>query len=173
MRQKRIITLIIFFTLFFSILVANDSRSFINIETKVEPRVIVMGEEGILKIKVTPASTMRISSSPEFVVRLNESDSGVVFTKNFFTASELEFKTQQEGSNIFLNLGKEILIPFKIESTDSSSDIQSHNHRISGKIIYTAVEKKDSWSVKTFQTFSTYFKSKIKKNKKQKRSARK
>ena len=158
MKTKIILLLSIILFFVSSAIFSNKKNVFINIKTSIEPNIINIGEEGILKIKVTPAMHVRISSSPEFVIRLNKNDSGIVFTKNFFTASELEFKTKQEGNNVFLDLAKEILIPFKIESSFPNS------HKISGKIIFTAVEKKDNWSVKTFQTFSTIFKSKIEKS---------
>ncbi len=140
-----------------------DNSTFLNIELFVEPNVITIGEEGVLKIKVTPAKNIRISSSPEFVIRFNESETGVTFTKNFFTAAELEFKTKQDGNNVFLELEKDILIPFKIDSPGPGF------HKISGKVVFTAVEKKDNWSVKTFQKFSINFRSKIKKRKRNKR----
>ena len=88
---------------------------YIKIEAVVQPEVVRTNEEGILKIKVTPSEHVKISSAPEFVIRLDENEY-IRFTKNFFTASELDFKTKQEGNNIYLDLEKEIEIPFKNES---------------------------------------------------------
>lgn len=156
MLRARIFLVFSFFFIY-SFSLAEQVNSFVSIETTVEPNIIEIGDKGVLKIKVKPMLAVRISSSPEFVVRLNESDNGVVFTKNFFTASELEFKTEQVGTNVFLDLEKEIVIPFKIDNAYPGL------HKISGKIVFTAVDKKDNWSVKTYQTFSTFFKSEIKK----------
>jgi len=156
---KAVLLVPIFLLFFGQPIYSNSNDSFIDIIVSVEPNIITIGKEGVLKIKVVPNTAVRISSSPEFVVRLSDSDENVVFTKNFFTASELEFKTVQEGKNVFLNLNKEILIPFKVIAPYPGT------HKISGKIIFTAIEKKDNWSIKTFNTFSTYFKSELKKKK--------
>ncbi len=171
MIKLKFILLFIIFT-FINQTIFSNENTFIKIEATVEPEIIIIGQEGILKIKITALDSVMISSSPEFVVRLNDSENGIIFAKNFFTASELEFKTKQEGLNVFLDLEKKILIPFKIDESYPLSQ-----HKISGNVIFTAVEKKDNWSVKTFKNFSTtYFKSKklkIKKNSRNRKNYKK
>jgi len=164
----KILTPLLLILLYSVFLYPEQVNSFVSIDARIEPNTINIGEEGVLNIRVKPSMAVNISSTPEFVIRLNESDNGIVFTKNFFTASELEFKTKQVGDNVFLDLEKEIIIPFTINNAYPGL------HKISGKIIFTAVDKKDNWSVKTFHTFSVFFKSEIKKvRKKNKRKKRK
>ena len=136
-------------------------EDYLKIITNVTPRTILQGEEGILKIKITPKSGLKISSHPEFIIKL-DNNSDFSFPKIFFTASELNFQTKQENDAILLDLEKEIEIPFKVNENSLIG-----KHKISGEVIFTAVFK-DQWSLKTYQKFITNFFSKknLKKKKK-------
>lgn len=128
-------------------------ENYLKINAKVTPRIILQGEEGVLKIKITPKNGLKISSHPEFIIKL-DTNSGFTFPKIFFTASELNFQTIQEDDAILLDLEKEIEIPFKVKENSLIG-----RHKISGEVIFTAVFQ-DHWSVKTYQTFITDFFSK-------------
>lgn len=128
-------------------------EDYLKITATVKPRSILQGEEGILKIKITPKDGLKISSHPEFIIKLNNNN-GYAFPKIFFTASELHFQTKQEDDAILLDLEKEIEIPFKVKENSLIG-----RHKITGEVIFTAVFQ-DHWSVKTYQTFITDFFSK-------------
>jgi len=138
-----------------------SQEDYLKISTNVTPKTILQGEEGILKIKITPKNGLKISSHPELIIKL-ESNSGFSFPKVFFTASELNFQTKQENDAILLDLEKEIEIPFKVNKNSLIG-----KHKISGEVVFTAVFK-DQWSLKTYQKFITNFFSKknLKKKKK-------
>ncbi len=123
---------------------------YLKITSNVTPKIIRQGEEGILKIKITPRNDIKISSHPEFIIKLNE-NSDLTFSKVFFTASELDFQTKQEENIVSLDLEKEIAIPFKVNEESLIG-----KHKISGEIVFTAVFK-DHWSLKTYQKFFTNF----------------
>lgn len=139
-----------------------SQQDYLKITTEITPRRIRQGSEGILKIKFTPKEGVLISSHPDFIIKL-QNNPNLGFAKVFFTASELDLQTKQIDGAVYLDLGKELEIPFKV---NGNSLIGKHD--ISGEIIYTAVFK-DRWSLKTYQKFKTEFYSLKKRFKKKKR----
>jgi len=151
MQKKIYFGLILLFTV---ILVnAPSQEEYLRINANVEPRSIKQGEEGTLKIKIIPGSSLKISSHPEFMIKLDKSNN-ISFPKLFFTASELDLPTSQENEAVFLDLEKEVIIPFKV-----NEDSLLGQHKISGEVVFTAVFKKDNWCLKTYQKFTADFKS--------------
>lgn len=127
-----------------------SQEDYLKIDCQVTPRAIPQGQEGVLKIHIITRSGIRISSYPEFMIRLDDSPS-LSFAKSFFLGSELNFPTAQENGNVFLDLQKEVEIPFRVnESALTGSQL------LTGEIVYT-VFFQDSWHVKTFQKFSVSF----------------
>jgi hypothetical protein len=116
----------------------------------VEPRAIKQGEEGVLRMKITPKNGIKISSHPEFMIKLDK-NTNLSFSKVFFTASELDFQTRQENNAVFIELEKEVSILFKV---NEESLIGSQ--KIRGEVVFTAVFN-DNWSVKTYQKFNVDF----------------
>lgn len=150
MQKKRYI--IIFFFSLICFLIGASDEDYLKIDAKVNPKNIKKGEEGILKIKITPKSPIKISSHPEFLIKL-DNNLDLSFPKIFFTASELDFQTMQDTGTVILDLEKEIEIPFKV-----NKDVSQSKHIINGEVVFTAVFK-DNWSVKTYQKFNTQFSS--------------
>lgn len=140
-------------------------EEYLKISANVEPPRIKQGNEGILKIKITPKNGIKISSHPEFMIKLDKSNN-LSFSKLFFTASELDFQTKQENGTVLLELGKEVDIRFKV-----TEDSLIGKHTIKGEVVFTAVFK-DNWSLKTYQKFNVDFTSqrnlKTKSNKRKK-----
>ena len=159
MQKKIYIALIVFLA---AAVNALNQETYLKITANVEPRNIKQGKEGVLKIKVKPRNGIRISSHPEFIIKLDKNNN-LSFSKVFFTASELDFPTTQENDTVFLELEKEVPINFKV-----NEDSLIGNHKISGEIIFTAVFD-DKWSVKTYQKFYANFVSKRNRNIKVKR----
>jgi hypothetical protein len=122
-------------------------EDYLKIDCLVSPRRIPQGQEGVLKIRITTRSGIRISSYPEFMIRLNDTPS-LSFAKSFFLGSELNFPTTQENGNVFLDLQKDVELPFKV-----SENALTGTQTLTGEIVYT-VFFQDSWHVKTFQKFS-------------------
>jgi len=151
-KMKKIICFLIF-SIFFININNSSQEDYLKIDIQVTPKYIFQGEEGTLKIKITPKEGIKISSHPEFIIKLHD-NSNFIFPKVFFTASELSFQTKQEDNVILLDLEKEIEIPFKVNDNSLIG-----RHKISGEVIFTAIFK-DNWSLKTYQKFITNFFSK-------------
>ena len=140
--------------LFLLTITCYSQDDYLKIDTSIAPSRIGQGEEGVLKIKITPRSDIRISSYLGFMIKLDDNDS-LSFPKVFFTSSELDLQSKQEKDNVYLELEKEIPIPFKVNSNSLIG-----KHKISGEVVFTAVFKKDNWSFKTYQKFYADFISK-------------
>jgi len=152
MQKIIVIVLAVFFIgpLSQGILLAQED--YLKITAEIEPQTIRQGEEGILKIKISPRNDLRISSHPDFMIRIDKNNN-LSFSKLFFTASELDFQTVQENDHIFLELDKEVTINFKV-----NENALIGKHRVNGEVVFTAVFK-DNWSVKTYQRFGIDFNS--------------
>lgn len=120
---------------------------FLKIECAVSPRQILQGSEGLLKIRIVVPAGIKISASPEFLIRLDE-DENLSFAKIFFAGSEMNLPTTQEKEGVFLDPQKEIEVPFKL-----NEGALIGNLTVSGEVIFTMLLQ-DSWSVKTTQKFS-------------------
>jgi hypothetical protein len=107
--MKKILFFLITYFIFVSF-INSYQDDYLKITSNVTPKIIRQGEEGILKIKIIPRNDIKISSHPEFIIKLNE-NSDLTFSKVFFTASELDFQTKQEENIVSLDLEKEIAIP--------------------------------------------------------------
>lgn len=134
-------------------LYGSTSDYYLKIDTDVNPKTIKQGYEGVLKIKITPKDGIKISSHPEFIIKLNDNQN-VTFSKKFFTATELDYQTTQENGTIYLELEKEVPIPFKVNENSLQGKLI-----ISGEVVFTAVTE-DNWSLKTYQKFNAGLRSK-------------
>lgn len=148
--QKKLFSAFILSTLLLVNFNISANDDYLKITAEVIPKRIKQGEEGVLILKITPVDSIKISSHPKFMIKLNPSDH-LIFSKLFFTASELNFETKAENNTVFLNLEKKNEISFKVSDTALIGKIN-----ISGEVIFTAVFK-DNWSLKTHQPFKVDF----------------
>jgi hypothetical protein len=132
-------------------IVTFSQEDYLKIDTTISPRYIKQGEEGVLKIKIKPKNGIKISSQLGFMIELDKNPN-LSLPKVFFTASELDLQSKQVDDTVYLELEKEIPIPFKV---NESSLIGKHTLR--GKVFFTAVFDKDKWSLKTYQKFNVDF----------------
>jgi hypothetical protein len=142
---KHAVILLICLFLFFSSGFCQDEL--LKIECTVSPQRILQGNEGLLKIKIVVPNGVRISASPEFLIRLDENEN-LSFAKIFFAGSEMNLPTTQEKEGVFLDPQKEIEVPFKLNESALIGNLT-----VSGEIIFTMLLQ-DNWSVKTTQKFS-------------------
>ena len=140
--------LVSLFLLYGSVFCQDD---FLKVECTVSPRSIMQGNEGLLKIKIVVRSGIRISSNPEFMIKLDEKNENLSFSKIFFAGSELNLPITQEKEGIFLDPQKEIEVPFKL-----SESALLGNLTVSGEVIFTMLFQ-DNWSIKTTQKFTANF----------------
>lgn len=140
--------LISLFLLFSSVFCQED---FLKVECTVSPHSIMQGNEGLLKIKIVVRSGIRISANPEFMIKLDEKNENLSFSKMFFAGSELNLPITQEKEGIFLDPQKEIEVPFKL-----SESALLGNLTVSGEVVFTMLFQ-DNWSIKTTQKFTANF----------------
>jgi hypothetical protein len=140
--------LISLFLLFGSVFCQDD---FLKVECTVSPRSIMQGNEGLLKIRIVVRSGIRISANPEFMIKLDEKNENLSFSKMFFAGSELNLPITQEKEGIFLDPQKEIEVPFKL-----SESALLGNLTVSGEVVFTMLFQ-DNWSIKTTQKFTANF----------------
>jgi hypothetical protein len=140
--------LISFLLLFGSVFCQDD---FLKVESTVSPRSIRQGNEGLLKIKIVVRNGIRISANPEFMIKLDEKNENLSFSKIFFAGSELNLPITQEKEGIFLDPQKEIEVPFKLNESALLGSLT-----VSGEIIFT-IFFPDNWSIKTTQKFVANF----------------
>lgn len=146
--HKKIFTILT--GLFFLTISSHSQEDYLKIDTIVNPTSICQGQGGVLKIKITPRSDIKISSFLGFMIKLDDNEN-LSYPKVFFTASELDLQSKQENDSLFLELAKEIPIPFKVNGNSLIG-----KHKISGEVVFTAVFK-DNWSLKTYQKFYADF----------------
>ncbi|MDQ1352661.1 MAG: hypothetical protein QG657_2967 [Acidobacteriota bacterium] len=146
--QKKIFTILT--CLFLLTISSHSQEDYLKIDTIVNPTNICQGQGGVLKIKITPRSDIKISSFLGFMIKLDD-NANLSYPKVFFTASELDLQSKQENDTLYLELAKEIPIPFKVNGNSLIG-----KHQISGEVVFTAVFK-DNWSLKTYQKFYADF----------------
>ena len=147
MRNKIFFVMVFFLNV---VVLSALQEDYLIISANVDPRNIKQGEEGVLKMKISPKNGIKISSHPEFMIKLDKNNN-LSFSKVFFTASELDFQTKQENNAVFLELEKEVSILFKVNEESLIG-----KQEISGEVMFTAVFD-DNWSVKTYQKFKVRF----------------
>lgn len=146
--RKKIYTILA--CIFFLAITSYSQEDYLKIATSVNPINICQGKGGVLKIKITPRSDIKISPFLGFMIKLDD-NANLSYPKVFFTASELDLQSKQENDTLYLELAKEIPIPFKVNGNSLTG-----KHKISGEVVFTAVFK-DNWSLKTYQKFYADF----------------
>lgn len=122
---------------------------YLSVSAKTNKKYFFQGEEGQIKIRITPRSDINISVNPDMLIRFKP-DANLVYVKNFFTASELDLLTiQEEGTDyVYYNLDKEIVIPFKV-----SENALIGKMIIEGEVAFWAIFASNHWCLKTYQPF--------------------
>lgn len=122
---------------------------YLTVSARTNKRYYFQGEEGQIRIRITPRPDINISVNPDMLIRF-KTDANLVYAKNFFTASELDLLTiQEEGTDyVYYNLDKEIVIPFKV-----SEDALIGRLVIGGEVAFWAIFASNHWCLKTYQPF--------------------
>jgi len=149
-----------FFLVMVSLLTSQENAAvnYIEISVQTDKKSYFQGEEGFIKIRITPRSDINISVYPEMLIRFKP-NANLVYAKIFFNASELDYLTRQEKDTdfVYYNLDKEISIPFKVSETALLGRMS-----IEGEVAYSAVFVSNHWCLKTFQPFEAEIISKFK-----------
>ena len=143
----------IIFFLFLAVLLSLQAQQeeLIDIEASISPQRLSKGQAGKIVLKFTIKKGITINPQPSFTVELSPSDD-LVFSKNFFTASDLEIEILKEDGKEYLDLTKQIEIPFSV-----SEEAVRGLHTLEGKVKYFAYSGEEKWCLKTTTQFSTSF----------------
>lgn len=148
LKNKCLVVLIVFFA--FSQLFP-QSEDLLKIKASISPGRLIRGQDGKVILDFTLEEGLTVNPLPSFTIEISPSDV-LVFPKNFFAASDLEIEILEEGGKEYLDLSKQIEIPFKV-----SSEAQRGTHNLEGKIKYFAVSRSENWCLKTKSDFSASF----------------
>lgn len=115
--------------------------------TVVPPR-LSRGQSGKVVIRFTVREGVEISPHPDFIIEFNPGPE-LIFSKNFFTARDLEIEVDEKAEGEALKLGRSVEIPFTV-----SSEARRGTHRFEGRVKYFARSRRENWCVKETVRFA-------------------
>ncbi|MGD2245112.1 MAG: hypothetical protein PVI11_01040 [Candidatus Aminicenantes bacterium] len=148
MRKPLVFSLIAM--LFLPSLNAQDDE-LLEINALISPRRLSKGQEGKVVLKFKIKEGIKINPQPSFTIELSPTED-LVFSKNFFTAYDLEIEIVEEDGKKFLDLSEQIEVPFIVNEKAARG-----LHALEGKVKYFAFSKAENWCLKTTMKFSTFF----------------
>jgi len=150
MKSKKDITL--FLAILFLVLpLFPQADDLLKVEASISPGRLSRGQAGRVILKFSIQDGLTINPLPSFTVEIGPSDE-LVFSKNFFSASDLEIEILEEDGKEYLDLSRQIEIPFTV-----SDGAERGIHNMEGKIKFFAVSINEDWCLKTTASFSASF----------------
>ena len=131
--------------------VGGQEEDLIKIDATINPGRLSKGNEGKIVLKFRVKKGITINPQPSFTIELSSSEE-LVFSKHFFSASDLEIQILEEDGHEYLVLTEQIEIPFTV-----SDEAVKGTHTLEGKIKYFAFSKTENWCLKTTTLFSASF----------------
>lgn len=131
--------------------VFSQAFDLLKVEGKIEPQILSRGQEGKLILNLETPEGININLIPSMVIEFKSSQE-LIFPKGFFTAADLEIEFIEKEGNKYLNLEKEIEIPFTV-----SLEAKKGKHKLRGEIKYFACSVKEGWCLKSSTKFSIPF----------------
>ena len=141
--------LLLLFAVFY--VLGSQEEDIIKIDASINPQRLSKGNEGHVVFKFRVKEGITINPQPSFIIELSPSEE-LVFSKNFFSASDLEIELLEEEGKEYLVLDKQIEIPFTV-----SEEAERGTHTLEGKVKYFAFSKAENWCLKTTSLFSASF----------------
>ena len=138
------------FMMVFSYL-GSQEEDLIQIDATINPRRLSKGNEGKIILKFRVKEGITINPQPSLTIELSPSEE-LVFSKNFFTASDLEIEITEEEGKEYLVLTKQVEITFTV-----SEEAVRGLHSLEGKLKYFAFSKAENWCLKTTSLFTASF----------------
>ena len=123
----------------------------LQVKAWVKPIRLSRQQQGQVILKFKIPENLRVKPLPTFIIEFEPSD-GALFSKNFFTASDLSIEILEDNDQEYLNLAQPIEISFTVPL-----EAPRGRHIIRGKIKYFAYSINESWCLKTTAKFETYF----------------
>ncbi|MCJ7582343.1 MAG: hypothetical protein MUP98_17650 [Candidatus Aminicenantes bacterium] len=141
---------VLFLFLAFSCL-GGQEEDLIKIDATINPGRLSKGNEGKVVLKFRVKEGITINPQPSLTIELSPSEE-LVFSKKFFTASDLDLEILEEEGKKYLVLTKQIEISFRV-----SNEAKKGMHSLEGKVKYFAFSKAENWCLKTTSLFSASF----------------
>ncbi len=141
---------VLFLFMVFSYL-GSQEEDLIKIDATINPGRLSRGNEGKVVLKFRVKEGITINPQPSLTIELSPSEE-LVFSKNFFTASDLEIEILEEEGKEYLVFTKQIEISFTV-----SDEAEKGLHSLEGKVKYFAFSKTENWCLKTTTLFSASF----------------
>jgi len=147
---RKSVMAVLFVFMVFSYL-GSQEEDLIKIDATINPRRLSKGNEGKVVLRFRVKKGITINPQPSFTIELSPSEE-LVFSKNFFTASDLEIEILEEEGKEYLILNKQIEISFTV-----SDEAVKGMHSLEGKVKYFAFSKAENWCLKTTSLFTASF----------------
>lgn len=129
----------------------SQEEDLIKIDATINPGRLSRGNEGKVVLKFRVKEGITINPQPSLTIELSPSEE-LVFSKNFFTASDLEIEILEEEGKEYLVFTKQIEISFRV-----SDEAEKGLHSLEGKVKYFAFSKTENWCLKTTTLFTASF----------------
>lgn len=142
---------ILFLCLFCTVSLHTGQIDLLSIEASVSPRRLSKGQEGKVLLKIHVQKDITINPQPQFIIEFDPSEE-ILFSKNFFSASDLEIEVLRDNGFEYLNLEKPLEIPFSV-----NLKAKRGNHNLEGRIKYFACSNKEGWCLKRSSKFTASF----------------
>jgi len=149
--EMRKITVIFMMTFLAFISLPADKYDLLRVEANVKPKRLSRGQEGNIELKFTVKQGIVISSHPSFIIEIEPSET-LAFSKDFFTASDLDIKVKEQDGKEYLDFSEPVLVPFTVRP-----EAERGNHVIKGKVKYFACSLEEGWCLKDKKGFSATF----------------
>ncbi|MBD3415344.1 MAG: hypothetical protein GF421_13060 [Candidatus Aminicenantes bacterium] len=128
-----------------------EKYDLLRVDANIQPKRLSRGQEGHVVLKFTVEDGILISSQPSFIIEIDPSDT-LAFSKDFFTASDLEIGVKEQGGKEYLDLSEPVLVPFTVKP-----EAQRGNHVLKGKVKFFACSVEEGWCLKDKIEFSVTF----------------
>jgi len=110
LRKSAVAVLLIFMVLS---CLGSQEEDLIKIDATISPNRLSKGKEGNVVLRFRVKEGITINPQPSLTIELSPSEE-LVFSKDFFTASDLEIEIMEEEGREYLVLTKQIEIPFMV-----------------------------------------------------------
>ncbi len=147
---RKSVKAVFFVFLIFSFL-GSQEEDLIKINATINPSRLSKGNEGNGALRFRVKEGITINPQPPLTIELSPSEE-LVFSKDFFTASDLEIEILEEEGREYLVFNKKIEIPFLV-----SDEAEKGVHSLEGKVKYFAFSKAENWCLKTTSLFTASF----------------
>lgn len=128
-----------------------DKYDVLKVEAGVSPLRLSRGQEGKIRLNFTLKEGIIISPQPSFIIEIDYSE-GLIFSKDFFTASDLEINIIEKDGNECLDLAGTIAIPFTV-----SVEAERGNHKLKGHVKFFACNHEEDWCLKDKTPFVAHY----------------